>query len=310
MDPEHSGVPLLCLPFAGSGASFFHPWNRLGLRGVVAAPLQLPGRERLVDEKPYRDMHAAVDGLLPAAVTVVCLPYAGGNAVHFKPVADAVARLDSRLAVVAVELPGHTPGSTVDDLRSLADTATSVAAEIEHMAGPIVLWGHCNGSPLAVETARLLAERGRPIRHLFLAAMLVGSAEDIRKTLRDTETLTFGDIRQYLTEWTGTTELEGVGAGYEDLVTRTFRHDALGANEFLLTGRESGAWRPLTTSCTVVVASDDKLTVGYQHGYREWELFVEHPALHELDGGGAYFTRTRPEQVAELIELTVREQPD
>jgi surfactin synthase thioesterase subunit len=59
---------LLCLPFAGSGASFFHPWNRLGLRGVVATPLQLPGRERRLAEEPYRDMHAAADGLLPAAL--------------------------------------------------------------------------------------------------------------------------------------------------------------------------------------------------------------------------------------------------
>lgn len=49
------------------------------------------------------------------------------------------------------------------------------------------------------------------------------------------------------------------------------------------------------------MASDDKLTVGYQSGYREWNLFVQHPALHEIDGGGHYFTRTRPEQVAELI---------
>jgi surfactin synthase thioesterase subunit len=68
MRPEHSGVPLVCLPFAGGGASFFHPWNRLGLTGVKAAPLQLPGRERRLDEQPYRNLHAAADGLLPAAL--------------------------------------------------------------------------------------------------------------------------------------------------------------------------------------------------------------------------------------------------
>lgn len=65
---ERDGMPLLCLPFAGGGANFFHPWNRMGLSGVVATPLQLPGRERRLDEEPYRDLHAAADGLLPAAL--------------------------------------------------------------------------------------------------------------------------------------------------------------------------------------------------------------------------------------------------
>jgi surfactin synthase thioesterase subunit len=65
---EHDGVPLLCLPFAGGGANFFRPWNKTGLSGVVAVPLQLPGRERLLDEEPYRDVHVAADGLLPAAL--------------------------------------------------------------------------------------------------------------------------------------------------------------------------------------------------------------------------------------------------
>jgi surfactin synthase thioesterase subunit len=66
--PERDGVPLLCLPFAGGGANFFRPWNRSGLTGVVATPLQLPGRERLLDEEPYRDVHIAADALLPAAL--------------------------------------------------------------------------------------------------------------------------------------------------------------------------------------------------------------------------------------------------
>ncbi|WKX71554.1 thioesterase II family protein [Streptomyces sp. XD-27] len=63
------GVPLLCLPFAGGGANFFRPWNGMdGLTGVVATPLQLPGRERRLDDEPYRDVHVAADGLLPDAL--------------------------------------------------------------------------------------------------------------------------------------------------------------------------------------------------------------------------------------------------
>ncbi|GHJ41525.1 amino acid adenylation domain-containing protein [Streptomyces sp. TS71-3] len=234
--------------------------------------------------------------------TVVCLPYAGGSALHFKPVANAVARLDGSLSVAAVELPGHAPGSAAGDLRGIGDTAELITEEIERMVtGPVVLWGHCNGSPLAVEVARLLIERGRMVRHLFLAAMLVPQAEEIRETLRRTESLTFADIRTYVAEWSGDTDLDELGGDLGDLVTRAFRHDALCANGFLLAGLESTARKPLTTPCTVVMASDDPLTAGYESAYRAWRPFVERPELHEIDGGGHYFTRTRPDEVARLM---------
>jgi surfactin synthase thioesterase subunit len=56
---------LVCLPYAGAGASFYRPWADLAGDALEIMPLQLPGRERLIDEEPYRDVHLAVDGLLP-----------------------------------------------------------------------------------------------------------------------------------------------------------------------------------------------------------------------------------------------------
>ncbi|MEW2132090.1 alpha/beta fold hydrolase [Streptomyces sp. NPDC005435] len=63
---------LVCLPFAGAGASFFRPWQRLAEPlGLDVLPLQLPGRERLIDEEPYRDAAAAADGLLTGLLTAL-----------------------------------------------------------------------------------------------------------------------------------------------------------------------------------------------------------------------------------------------
>jgi surfactin synthase thioesterase subunit len=56
---------LVCLPYAGAGSSFYRPWAALAGGGLEILPLQLPGRERLIDEEPHRDVHRAVDGLLP-----------------------------------------------------------------------------------------------------------------------------------------------------------------------------------------------------------------------------------------------------
>ncbi|MEH0420861.1 thioesterase II family protein [Streptomyces sp. B21-083] len=55
---------LVCLPYAGAGASFYRPWTALAGAELEIVALQLPGRERLIDEEPYTDVHRAVDGLL------------------------------------------------------------------------------------------------------------------------------------------------------------------------------------------------------------------------------------------------------
>ncbi|WP_461087450.1 thioesterase II family protein [Streptomyces deserti] len=57
---------LLCVPFAGAGASFFHPWAALTDGNPRIVALQLPGREWRLSEDPYRDVAQAAAGLFPA----------------------------------------------------------------------------------------------------------------------------------------------------------------------------------------------------------------------------------------------------
>lgn len=58
-------ITLVCLPFAGAGASAFGHWQALAGDEVKVRPMRLPGRERRIDEEPYRDVRTAVAGLLP-----------------------------------------------------------------------------------------------------------------------------------------------------------------------------------------------------------------------------------------------------
>ncbi|MFC9758003.1 thioesterase II family protein [Streptomyces sp. NPDC056921] len=62
MTSDDRRTTLVCLPFAGAGASFFRPWSQLNDSLEVRA-LQLPGRERLIDMEPYRKVGEAADGL-------------------------------------------------------------------------------------------------------------------------------------------------------------------------------------------------------------------------------------------------------
>ncbi|MBM7169132.1 thioesterase [Streptomyces sp. G44] len=52
---------LLCLPFAGAGPSFFHPWRAPAADRWRVVPVELPGRERLILETPYRNVVEAAE---------------------------------------------------------------------------------------------------------------------------------------------------------------------------------------------------------------------------------------------------------
>ncbi|MEU6925626.1 MULTISPECIES: alpha/beta fold hydrolase [unclassified Streptomyces] len=62
---------LICLPYAGSGAGFYRPWNALRSHGIQVVPLQLPGREELFLDEPYEDVAEAAKALAPKVVDLV-----------------------------------------------------------------------------------------------------------------------------------------------------------------------------------------------------------------------------------------------
>ncbi|WP_369359995.1 thioesterase II family protein [Streptomyces sp. cg2] len=55
-------LPLLCLPFAGAGASVFRPWRDHEAESFEIVPVQLPGREELFIEDPYTSLAEAAAG--------------------------------------------------------------------------------------------------------------------------------------------------------------------------------------------------------------------------------------------------------
>ncbi|MGW1767927.1 thioesterase II family protein [Streptomyces sp. NPDC002073] len=63
MSAEHEDrTTLLCVPFAGAGPSFFHPWRELAAGRWRVTSVELPGRERKILEEPYRNVVEAAKG--------------------------------------------------------------------------------------------------------------------------------------------------------------------------------------------------------------------------------------------------------
>jgi amino acid adenylation domain-containing protein len=234
------------------------------------------------------------------AGALVCFPYAGGNAVNFRPMAQALR--GSGLAVYAVELPGHDVAATSESFAPLAQLVDRVVAEITARGlKEVLLWGHSSGTAFAVETAKRLQDRGVEVQRVFLAAQLLGDADDRRASITELTRRSDADIVTDLTADGGYTELGELDAQRAEHVAAAYRHDCLSAYNYFADALENPPVRRLSVPVTVVVAADDPITSAFQRRHRDWELLAEHVDLHELSDGGHYFVRTQPAEAAQAV---------
>ena len=61
---KKENITLFCLPFAGGGASAYSTWIKKLSDGITVCPIQLPGREERIMEKPYTDMKLMLEDLM------------------------------------------------------------------------------------------------------------------------------------------------------------------------------------------------------------------------------------------------------
>jgi surfactin synthase thioesterase subunit len=226
------------------------------------------------------------------AAALVCFPYAGGNAVNYRAVADALA--SSGIAVYGVEPPGEAPTRDGRPFVEVDRLAGQVAAEVmARGAGPVALWGHSTGAAAAVHTARLLEGRGADVRHVFVGAQVPGEHDSWPAMAAAVAARTDDELADQLRA-----EATGLDAAHAVLAAPAYRHDVLAAGRYLA---EPPPGPPLTAPLTVVIAADDKDADDQQLHHRRWARFAERVALHELPAGGHYFMHTRAADVADLV---------
>ena len=239
------------------------------------------------------------------AGTLICFPYAGGNAVNFEPMARALR--GRGLAVYAVELPGHDLG--LSDAAGESEPFVPVGQVVEQVVAEIarrgltdvLLWGHSSGTASAVATARALEARGVPVRRVFLGAQLLGDADSRRAAVAELSGLSDADIAARLAADGGYTALGELDAPRAAHVGAAYRHDCVSAHRCFLDALDDPPAAKLAAPVTVVVAADDPSTAGFARRHGEWRLLSDEVDLHELADGGHYFLRTRPAQTAEAV---------
>ncbi|MFI6041479.1 amino acid adenylation domain-containing protein [Nocardia sp. NPDC051321] len=250
-----------------------------------------------------RMLHRLTDSDATAeGITVVAVPYSGGSAIAYQPLAEA---LPAHWALYAVELPGHDRARPDEELLPAAAVAERVLAELPAIAGPILLYGHCLGVAATVELARQAEAAGIELIGValgagFPTARLPGRFFDWFYRLVPTDRLT--SDREYLTYLRGRGGFVDIeDADQQAFVLRNVRHDARDAEEYF-TAAYTDPRPALRTPVLAVVGAKDRVTEHYTERHHEWRHFSDGPLeLAVLPRAGHFFVKSHAEPLAEAL---------
>jgi amino acid adenylation domain-containing protein len=238
----------------------------------------------------------------PTVATVICVPYGGGSAVVYQPLAVA---LGPGYRLFSLALPGHDLG-TEEQARPMAEVVPDVVAEVvEHIPGPLIIYGHCGvGSAYAMAIALGLQTAGRPPAAVYIGAMFPfarpkGRLVGLLARLADRERIL--NDRVYASWLVGMgVDLSGLDQRELTAVIRAMRRDSIEAEDFF-TAQFAAAPPRLDGPVISIVGDRDPATDLYRERYREWQAFADRVAVVALDEGGHYFINHRAAEVAEII---------
>ncbi|MFE2866962.1 amino acid adenylation domain-containing protein [Embleya sp. NPDC059259] len=238
-------------------------------------------------------------------LSLVCVPYGGGSAVVYQPLADA---LPAGHSLYSVAIPGHDL-SMPEAPRPIEEVARECVDEIlARVEGPLALYGHCGvGSALTAQIAHLLEESGRRLEAVYLGAIFPFARPE-------------GGLLGALSRFSGLERLRGdrvhlnwltsMGADLGDLdeeqvtfIIRNMRKDGRTSEEYF-TRRMAEGMRPLAAPVISVIGERDPSTEFYQERFREWHFMADATALVVIDEAGHYFLRYRADELAEIVTAT------
>ncbi|HEY0636929.1 MAG TPA: amino acid adenylation domain-containing protein [Pseudonocardiaceae bacterium] len=238
----------------------------------------------------------------PAECTYVCVPYGGGSAVVYQPIADA---MPAGHDLWSVAIPGHDVGLDEDSL-PFDELAARCAEEIlDRVRGPLVLYGHCGvGGALTVELARRLEAAGRE-----LEAVYVGGIFPFAKPAGRLSRL-HAWFEERASNRTHANWLKAMGVDMDDIdpaqadrIISNMRRDGVEAEEHFTRLLEQGT-STLRAPVISVVGERDPVTEFYSERFREWRFVADSVALVVLDEAGHFFLRYRADELVRIITRT------
>ncbi|WDE09255.1 non-ribosomal peptide synthetase [Thalassomonas viridans] len=229
-------------------------------------------------------------------LTVIGVPNSAGNPVSFLDTARAVAGLSDEIDFYGMTLPRNPVGSAgemTEEISRLADEIAGWAGR--EISTPLVIYGQCNGSAMAIAIANRLEQSGIEVRGLVIGGALQRIRHNRDDERSDEQIIDF---------------LRSLGAPLTDnaaelnFFLQEFKYDVHLAQVFYnnqLAQINARQQQVLDAPVYCVTGTQDKLTAGYQRKYKYWLQICKSVHLIEYPGAGHYLLRDCPQQLAETL---------
>lgn len=239
-------------------------------------------------------------------LSIIAVPNSAGDPVIYQKTTNALTALEKDYAFYGVHLPRPEPGVDENMRTMLQELAVAIVVEIQQrIHTPVVIYGQCNGSGLALEIARLLQEAG-----VVCEAVFIGAALARTKKSQEEDPRTDREIMQLL---------DAIDATYpaspEDQVIffRNFKYDSmLAAASFnnMLELMKAKAYNKLNAPLYCIVGDRDPLTKNYSRRYKDWKYFAKEANLVVMKDVGHFMWRDKPEELADILFRALKKEPD
>ncbi|MEU5980240.1 amino acid adenylation domain-containing protein [Streptomyces sp. NPDC047315] len=302
------GHSLLAMRMVAALRKVLGPEGRITLMDVfrertVAALAALADRSG-AERGPSRLLHELTPRQPVDRITLslVCLPYGGGSAVVYQPLADA---LPPGVALHAVAVPGHDLGMSEESL-PLEEVARRCADEVLNgVSGPVAVYGHCGvGAALAVELAHRLRAAGREPAAVYLGGIFpfARPTEGLLGLLARFSVLDRRRSGRLHLNWLRSmgADLEGLDPKQLATIVANVREDSRAAEAYFTEQLASPA-PALDAPVISVIGSADPGTEFHRERFREWGFVGSTTAVAVLDEGGHYFLKHRAAELAEIL---------
>ncbi|MEU6655219.1 amino acid adenylation domain-containing protein [Streptomyces sp. NPDC046900] len=242
------------------------------------------------------------EGTTPS-VTVLCVPYGGGSAASYQPLAKELTSRHPDAEILAVELPGHDPARSDETMLTLPEMVDGCRNELaQRGAGPVLVYGHCVGTAAAVALALELEAQGGELAGVVLGASfptarLPGRLSSLVQRWFPSDRWTSDRAyREVLQALGGQLEEET-----QEAMIGAVRHDARQAIDWFSSQLEATDAARLRTPVLCVVGDRDRTTELFEERYQEWHAFADEVELARISGAGHYFLKHQAVELAELI---------
>ena len=226
---------------------------------------------------------------------IICFPYAGGNSITYRELAESLKELKSEYCVYSINLPGHDIGKE-EEFKKIEDLAKKIANEICKNTDNIILYGHCVGSALTMATANELKKSDAKIKNIVIGGILPPDISGIFGKSIDPWKFISNEVIVKQLQKIGLPEIDD-NKEYRDFIMNAFRNDVKEYYRYFYENKDV----KFDATVKFLVGTKDPMTVGYKHNYKKWGKYFENVKLYELGGANHYFIKTNSDEVADII---------